>query len=140
MNLHTSRVYNHTGYDVTMYFRSGVIDVRKRAENDNSDGYNLESPKSTSLFTTPVTSLTTSDWQLSKFKKQSKMPPQTASGRISRERFKRESPNFRRLSGTNGPTNLWDMTSLVASGRLQNAIKYWTNVMRKTGLRGQRVK
>ena len=32
-NLHTGRVYNHTGYNVTIYFRSKVIDVRKMAEN-----------------------------------------------------------------------------------------------------------
>ena len=34
-----------TGYDVTMYFRSEVIDFRKRANNNASDGFNLESPK-----------------------------------------------------------------------------------------------
>ena len=33
MNLHTRRVYNHTGYDYTMYFRSEVIGVRKTADN-----------------------------------------------------------------------------------------------------------
>ena len=68
------------------------------------------------------------------------MPPQTASCGISRERFKRESPTFTRLAGTIGPTNLPDMTSLVAPGRLQKAIKYCTKVMRKTGLAGQGVK
>ena len=45
MNLHTRRVYNHTRYGVTKYFRSEVIDVRKTAENDSSDSFNLESPK-----------------------------------------------------------------------------------------------
>ena len=30
MNIHTSRVYKHTGYDVTIYFQSEVIDVWKR--------------------------------------------------------------------------------------------------------------
>ena len=34
---------------------------------------------------------------------------------------------------TTGPTNLPDMTSLVACGRLQNAVKYCTQVMCKTG-------
>ena len=34
------------------------------------------------------------------------MTPQTASGGISRERFKRGSPNFTWLSGTAGYTNL----------------------------------
>ena len=48
--------------------------------------------------------------------------------------------NFTHLSGITGPTNLPDMTSLVASGRLQNAIKYWTKVMRKVGPVDQRVK
>ena len=33
MNLHTRRIYNHAGYDVTMYFRSEVIGVRKWAES-----------------------------------------------------------------------------------------------------------
>ena len=42
--LHTGRVYNHTGYDVTIYFLSEVIGVRRTAENDASDLYNLESP------------------------------------------------------------------------------------------------
>ena len=73
-------------------------------------------------------------------KKLSKMPPPAASGRIAREWFKRGSPNFTRLSGTIGPRNLPDMTSLVTSGLLWNAIKYCTKVMRKTGLARQRVK
>ena len=42
------------------------------------------------------------------------------------------------LSGTIGLTNLSDMTSLSASDRLQNAIKYFTKVL-KTGSAGQRV-
>ena len=42
-NLHTGRFYNRTGYEVTIYFRSEVIDVRKTSENDASDGFNLES-------------------------------------------------------------------------------------------------
>ena len=64
----TKFYYNHTGYDVTIYFRSEVT-VKK--------------------------------------------PPQTASGRISQESFKRGSPNFTYLLGTIGPTNLLDMTLLV---------------------------
>ena len=68
-----------------------------------------------------------------------KMPPQPASGGISRERLTRGSPNFTRLSSITGPTNLLDMTLLVPSGRLQNVIKYWTKVMRNTGPAGQRV-
>ena len=67
------------------------------------------------------------------------MPPLTASGGISPEWFKRGSPNVKRLSGTSGPRNLPDPTSLVTSCRLQNAIKYWTKVMRKTDPVGQRV-
>ena len=61
-----------------------------------------------------------------KLKKRLKMPPQTASGGISREMFRSGSPNFTRLSGTTGATNLFDMTSLVPSGRPQNASKYCT--------------
>ena len=54
-----------------------------------------------------MTSLaTTSGWQLSKFKKPSKIPPPPASGGISRERYKQGLPNFTHLSGTTGPTNL----------------------------------
>ena len=76
-----------------------------------------------------------------KAKKPSKIPHQKASGVISREQFKRGSPNFTRLSGTTCPRNLQDiMTSLIASGRLQNAIKYCTKVMRKTGPACQRIK
>ena len=53
-------------------------------------------------------------------KRQSKMPLQTASGGISREKFKRGSPNFTQLSGITGPTHVLDSTTLVASGRLPN--------------------
>ena len=70
-------------------------------------------------------------------KKPSTMPPQMASVGISQERFKRGSPNFTRLLGTTGSINLPDMTSLVASGRLQNAIKYCTKVVERPV--GQRV-
>ena len=45
VKIHNRRAYNHTGYDVTTYFRSAVIDVRKRAENDAFGGFNLESAK-----------------------------------------------------------------------------------------------
>ena len=41
-------------------------------------------------------------------KKPLKMPPRTASGRISRERFKRGSRNFENLSPTIGPTKVTD--------------------------------
>ena len=64
--------------------------------------------------------------------KLSKIPLPTASGGISREWFKRGSPNFTYLSGTISFTNLMDMTLLAASSRLQNAIKYYTKV-HKTG-------
>ena len=59
-------------------------------------------------------------------RKSSKMPPPTASGGISRERFKRGSRNFTAFSGTIGPTSIPDMTSLALSGRLQNVFKYCT--------------
>ena len=67
------------------------------------------------------------------------MTPQAASGGISRERFKGGSPNLTRLSGGTGPINMPDMTSLVASGRLQNTIKYCIKVMCEMGPAGQRV-
>ena len=73
-------------------------------------------------------------------KKKSKMPLQAASGGISRVWFKQGSPIFTWLSGTTGPRNLPDMTSLVTSGRLRNAIKYCTKVIRKTGPADKRVK
>ena len=61
-------------------------------------------------------------------------------GKIFRERLQRGSPNtFTQLSWTTGPRNLPDMMSLVTSGRLQNAIKYFTEVRRKTGPVSQRV-
>ena len=83
-----------------------------------------------------MTTLATSGWQLSEcLKKRSKMPPQTALGGISRERFKRGSRNLTRLSRTTAPINLPQMTSLAVFGRLKNAIKYCTKV-RKTGVAG----
>ena len=39
MNLHTRRVYGHTGYDVTDYFRLAVIEVPKTVENAAPDGF-----------------------------------------------------------------------------------------------------
>ena len=54
--------------------------------------------------------------------KPSKIPPPTALRGISRERFKLGSWNFTLLSRTTGPTNLPEMTSLAASGWLQNVI------------------
>ena len=56
-------------------------------------------------------------------KKPSKMPPSTASGGISRERFLRGLRHFTGLSGTIGPTRLLDMTSLAVSGLLQTVTK-----------------
>ena len=70
-------------------------------------------------------------------KRQSKMPLQTAPGGISRESLKRRSPNFTLLSGMTGPTQVPDMTSPVACGRLQNVTKYLTKVTRETGPAGQ---
>ena len=60
------------------------------------------------------------------------MPPTTTLGRISGERFKGGPRTFTHLSRTVRLTNLSDMTSLAASGRLQNAIKYCTKA-HKTG-------
>ena len=55
-NFHTRRFYKRAGYVTTMYFRSEVIDVRKRDENDASDGFYLESPKFVGLHTSTPTS------------------------------------------------------------------------------------
>ena len=68
-------------------------------------------------------------------KKRSKLPPLMALGRISGHRFKRGSQTFTHISGTANLTNLPDMSSLAAFGRLQNAIKYCTKV-RQTGAAG----
>ena len=87
MNLHTDRVYNRTGYDDTIYFRSEVIGVRKTSENYASDVFNLESPN---------------------------------------------------VAYTPTPTAIPHMTSLVVSGRLQNAIWYYMKV-RQTCPAGQRI-
>ena len=46
---------------------------------------------------------------------------------------------FHAVVGDNWPTNLPDMPSLVASGRLQNVIKYSTKEVRKMGPAGRRV-
>ena len=62
----------------------------------------------------------------------------TALGAMSRERFKQELLNFTHLSRTVCLTYMPDITSLTASGRLQNAIKYCLKV-RKTGPGGQSV-
>ena len=56
------------------------------------------------------------------------MSPPTASGRISEKQYKRGSPNFKHFSGRTSLTNLPHMTSLAASGQLQNAIKHCTKV------------
>ena len=61
-----------------------------------------------------------------------KMPPPISSGQISQELFKRGSQNFTYLLGTNSFANLLDMTSIAASGRLQNAIKYSTKMRKKS--------
>ena len=121
--------------------------VTKWASRISPERLDLASPNFTrtstpvrSITTPDMTSLTTSSWQLSKFKKRSKMSSQTASCEIPRERFKRGSPNFTRLSGTTGPTNLSDMIPLAASGWRQNAIKYCTTVVRKTCPADHRVK
>ena len=88
------------------------------------------------IFATDMTSRTTSARKLQR-KKTWKMPLQV---QFLETILCDDPPNFTRLSGITGPTNLLDMTSLVASDQLQHSIKYWTNVMRKTGLAGQRVK
>ena len=39
MDIHADRIYGHIGYDVTSYFRSAFVKVRKTAENAASDGF-----------------------------------------------------------------------------------------------------
>ena len=63
------------------------------------------------------------------------MPPPTASGHIYGELFKQRSHNFAYSSDATILINLPDMTSLAASDRLQNVIKYCIEV-RKTGVAG----
>ena len=57
-------------------------------------------------------------------------------GGHSREMFKQGLQNFTHLLGTIGLRELSDLTSLTASVRLQNAIRYCTKV-RKTGASGK---
>ena len=66
-----------------------------------------------------MTSLTTSGQRLSQ-KKLEEMPPPTASGGISRERFEQGPPNCTDLSATVDFTTMLDMTALATSGWLQN--------------------
>ena len=49
-----------------------------------------------------------------------------------------EDRQIHKVVGDNRPTNLLDMTSLVTSGRPQNATEYCTKMMRKTGPAGQK--
>ena len=56
------------------------------------------------------------------------MPTPTTLVRISRDRFRRGSRNFTNLSETASLINQPDMTSLSASGRLQNPIEYCITV------------
>ena len=37
--IHADLIYSHAGYDVTSYFRSAFIEVRKTVENAASDGF-----------------------------------------------------------------------------------------------------
>ena len=37
--MHVDLVYNRTGYDVTSYFRSAIIEVRKRVEMQPSTAF-----------------------------------------------------------------------------------------------------
>ena len=70
-----------------------------------------------------------------KGKKPSQMPLTTVSGRISRERLKRGSRNFTRISGTTGPTKLLVQTSLFPLG-----CKMQLNTVQKCVKRVRRLK
>ena len=54
MSLHTRRVYNHTGYDVTDYFRSETTAKKQSQLNAASDGFGLNS--SAAAFCLPTNS------------------------------------------------------------------------------------
>ena len=71
-------------------------------------------------------------------KKPSKMPTPTASDGILESSLSDNHEHFSCLSGGIDTTILTDMTSLAASGRLQNTIKNCISV-RKTGATGRRV-
>ena len=124
VNIRSRQIYNQTWYDVTMYFRSEVIDVRKRAVNDVFDGFNLESRKlahasiPTSWSTIPdMTSLTTSVGSYRSLKNGLKCRIRQLRCFISRGLFELESPNFACTSTPSSPTFAPDMTSWATSGR-----------------------
>ena len=114
---------SHARYDVTGYFRLAVIEVEKRLCGRKSwEPFELELPHFTGISTPtcPTFPLDTKSLTSSGQKLQRKTFENAASdglGGISRERFKWGSLNFTQLSGITAPTNLPDMTSLVASGR-----------------------
>ena len=145
MNLHTRRVYSQTGYDVTDYFRLAVMEVQKRSK--------MPHPTASLLYMWRTVRATITKCYLHI---QADMPyiiagydvtnyfQSEATAKIRRKcRFMRlqveflenglseDHQIFSRLSETTGNTNLRDMTSLVTSGGLQNAIKYCTQVTRK---------
>ena len=91
----------------------------------------------------PTYSITTPDMMspdtpglhLSKFEKRLKIPHPMALAGMSPEQIKREVLQTHR--GQSAPPNQPDMASLVASGQLQNAIKFYTKV-HKTGAAGRK--
>ena len=69
--IHTDMLYSHTGYDVTSYFRSPFIEVRKTTENVASDGFgsNFSTRKWFSCLNFSVTRFTCpTNWWASCFK------------------------------------------------------------------------
>ena len=124
-----------SGWQLSKFKNGRKCRIRRLRCCISREPFELERPNFTGTstpncptFAPVMTSLCTSGRKLQR-KKTSTMPPQTASGGISREKFKRGSPNCTRLSRTSGLINLPEMTSLVASDRLQNAIKLFTKVV-----------
>ena len=53
-DIHAFLVYRHTGYDVTSYFRSAFIEVRKTADNPTFDGFGWNFNGATLCLAKPV--------------------------------------------------------------------------------------
>ena len=61
-DLHTGRVYNHAGYDVTDYFRLAVIEVKKTDENAASDGFGWHFERTFYVITNKFYTLIGDNW------------------------------------------------------------------------------
>ena len=135
---YTNMLYNHTRYDVTSYLRSELLAINCRKHHlrqlrvEFLENGLCKDHEILRTYWGQSASQTSRIWrhllrQLSNFEKRQNC-------RIRRlwvefqQNGSREDHEIPRLSGTIGPQNLRDMTSLPASGRLQNATKYCTRV------------